>query len=187
MGGRGMDSSGTVQRSVAGWYEHGNETSVSETLSPTFRRTKAEGVRKEGAEKIFGSKGEEVRGNWRKVHNWSLHDVYFSAYILTVIKLRSMIGAGNIREYLGWSIYTSRVMVWRLDGKRQHERLSRGWEENINTDGGSWTWLILLRAGISRCCCDQGDETVGYIKYRGIFLIGWAARSFWRRNVPRVS
>jgi len=48
-----------------------------------------------------------------------------------------MIGLGHVHEYLEWSMYMYRVMVWRLDGKRQHGRPSRGWEDNINTDGRS--------------------------------------------------
>jgi hypothetical protein len=79
-------------------------------VSPTLRRTKAEGVRNLGAERIFGSKVGEVRGNWRKLHNWSLHDVHCAANIVTVIKLWRMIGVGH----LGWSIYTYGVLFGDL-------------------------------------------------------------------------
>jgi hypothetical protein len=79
-----MDSSGTVQRSVAGSYEHCNETSVLESLFAALRRTRAEGVRQRGAEKVSGSKEEEIRGNWRKLHNWRLN-----MYTLQQILLRS--------------------------------------------------------------------------------------------------
>jgi hypothetical protein len=81
-----------------------------------------------------------------------------------------MIGVGHVHAYLGWSVFAHGVMVWRLDGNRQHGRPSRGLEDNINTDGRSWTRLIWLRVGMSRCCCEHGDETLGYMKYWGFFF-----------------
>jgi hypothetical protein len=35
---------------------------------------------------IFGAKREEVKWEWRKLHNEELHDLYFSANIVRVIK-----------------------------------------------------------------------------------------------------
>jgi hypothetical protein len=35
---------------------------------------------------VLGPKREEVKGDWRKLHNEELHDLYFSADIITVIK-----------------------------------------------------------------------------------------------------
>jgi hypothetical protein len=37
--------------------------------------------------RIFGSKGDDVTGEWRKLHNEELHDlVYYSPTIMRVIK-----------------------------------------------------------------------------------------------------
>ena len=36
--------------------------------------------------KIFGPKGKELTGNWRKVQNEKLHDFYSSPNIMRVIK-----------------------------------------------------------------------------------------------------
>jgi hypothetical protein len=44
--------------------------------------------------KIFGSKRDEVTGEWRKLHNEELHDLYFSPTIVLVIKSRRMKWAG---------------------------------------------------------------------------------------------
>jgi hypothetical protein len=39
---------------------------------------------------IFGRKREEVAGDWRRLHNEELHNLYTSPNIITVIKSRSM-------------------------------------------------------------------------------------------------
>jgi hypothetical protein len=35
---------------------------------------------------VFGPKREDVKGDWRKLHNEELHNVYFSADIIKVLK-----------------------------------------------------------------------------------------------------
>ena len=46
--------------------------------------------------KIFGPKWEEVTGDWRKLHNEELHDLYCSTGIFTVIRLRRVGWAGHV-------------------------------------------------------------------------------------------
>jgi len=49
------------------------------------------GVFKKGMlRKIFGSKRGEVRGQWRKLPNEELHDVYFLPNVIQVNNLRRM-------------------------------------------------------------------------------------------------
>jgi hypothetical protein len=43
---------------------------------------------------IFGAKRDEVTGEWRKLHNEELYDLYCSPTILQVIKSRIMRGGG---------------------------------------------------------------------------------------------
>jgi hypothetical protein len=38
--------------------------------------------------RIFGSKGDEVTGEWRKLHNEELRDLYSSPSIIKIIKSR---------------------------------------------------------------------------------------------------
>jgi hypothetical protein len=45
---------------------------------------------------IFGPKKHEGTGDWRKLHNEQLHNLYSSPSINTVIKSRSMRWAGHV-------------------------------------------------------------------------------------------
>ena len=40
--------------------------------------------------RIFGPRRDEVTGEWRRLHNKELNDLYFSPNIVRVIKLRRM-------------------------------------------------------------------------------------------------
>jgi len=46
--------------------------------------------------RIFGSKRDKVTGEWRKLHNEELNDLYSSPSIVWVIKLRRMRWAGHV-------------------------------------------------------------------------------------------
>jgi len=40
--------------------------------------------------RIFGPRKDEVTGEWRRLHNEELNDLYWSPYIVRVIKSRRM-------------------------------------------------------------------------------------------------
>jgi hypothetical protein len=40
--------------------------------------------------RINGPKRDEVTGEWRKLHNEELHDLYYSPNIIRIMKSRSM-------------------------------------------------------------------------------------------------
>jgi hypothetical protein len=46
--------------------------------------------------RIFGPKRDEVTGEWRKLHNRELHDLYSSPSIIRIIKSRRMRWAGHV-------------------------------------------------------------------------------------------
>jgi hypothetical protein len=50
--------------------------------------------------RIFGPKMEEVTGEWRKLYDVELNDLYFSPNIVRMIKLRRVKWAGQV-AYMG--------------------------------------------------------------------------------------
>jgi hypothetical protein len=50
---------------------------------------------------VFGPKRDEVTGEWRKLHNEELNDLYSSPNIVRVVKLRRMRWAGHVARMGG--------------------------------------------------------------------------------------
>jgi transcription termination factor 2 len=83
--------------------------------------------------RIFGPERDEVTGEWRKLHNEELNDLYSSPTIVRVIKSRRMRWAGHVaRMGEGRGVY--RVLVGKREGKRLHGRPRRRWKDNIKAD-----------------------------------------------------
>jgi hypothetical protein len=97
---------------------------------------------------IFGPKGDEIMGEWRKLHSGELHNSYLSPDIIRQIKSRRMRGAGHVaRMGEGRNVY--RVLVGKPEGKRPLERPRRRWEDGINMDlweiGWGVEWILLAQ------------------------------------------
>jgi hypothetical protein len=63
--------------------------------------------------KIFGPKRDEVIGEWRKLHNEELRDLYFSPSIIRIIKSRRIRvprNAGKLSNGLSSSAQLHRVI-----------------------------------------------------------------------------
>jgi hypothetical protein len=66
--------------------------------------------------RVFGPKRDEVTGEWRKLHNEALHDLYSSPTIVRVIKSRRMTWAGHVARMGRGEV--DRVLVGKPEGKR---------------------------------------------------------------------
>ena len=60
--------------------------------------------------RVLGPKRDEVRGEWRKLHNEELSDLYSLPNIVRVVKSRRMRWAGNV-ERMGEGRGVHRVLV----------------------------------------------------------------------------
>jgi hypothetical protein len=84
-----------------------------------------------------------VTGEWRKLHNEELNDLYSLPNIVWVVKSRRMRWAGYVAR-MGEERGVHRVLVGKPEGKRPLGRPRRRWEDNIKMNlqkvwgGGSW-------------------------------------------------
>jgi hypothetical protein len=81
----------------------------------------------------LGAKRDEVTGEWRKLHNEELSDLYSSPIVIGVIKSRRMRWVGHVtRREERRGAY--RVLVGKPEGKRPLGTPKRLWEDNIKMD-----------------------------------------------------
>jgi hypothetical protein len=66
--------------------------------------------------KIFKPKRDEVTGEWRKLRNEELHDIYSSPTIVWVLKSRKMRWARHVAR-MGEGRGVCRVLVGKPEGK----------------------------------------------------------------------
>jgi hypothetical protein len=94
--------------------------------------------------RTFGPRRDEVTGEWRRLHNEELNDLYSSPNIVWVIKSIRMRWAGH------WCVWVRRggyrVLVGKPEGKRPLGRPRRRWVDNVRMDlhevgCGIWTGL----------------------------------------------
>ena len=77
--------------------------------------------------RVFGPKRDEVTGEWRKLHNEELRNLYSLPNIVLVVKSRRMRWAGHVAR-LGEGRGVHRVLVGKSEGKNH-------WGD-LNVDGG---------------------------------------------------
>jgi hypothetical protein len=98
---------------------------------------------------MFGGKRDEVTGEWRKLHNEELRNLYSLPNIVRVVKSRIMRWAGHVAR-MGEGRGVHGVLVGRPEGKRPLGRPRRRWENNIKMDfqevgRGCGDWMELAQ------------------------------------------
>jgi hypothetical protein len=99
--------------------------------------------------RLFGPKRYEVTGEWRKLHNEELNDLYSLPNNVRVVKSRRMrcaVHVTRMEEERG----VHRVLVGKPEGKKSLRRPRRRWEFNIKmilqeVGGGCGDWIELAQ------------------------------------------
>jgi len=99
--------------------------------------------------RIFGPKRDKVTGEWSKLHNDELDDLYSAPNIVRVIKSRRMRWAWHV-ACMGERMGMYRVLVGKPEGNRPLGRPRRRWENNIKMDlqvvgCGGMDWIELVQ------------------------------------------
>ena len=120
-----------------------------ETWSLTLREERRLRVFKNRVlRRVFGPKRDEVTGEWRKLHNEELNDLYSLPNIVRVVKSRRMRWAGHVAR-MGEDRGLHRVLVGKPEGKSHWgdedvdgriilRRIFRKLEGVVGT---GWSWL----------------------------------------------
>jgi len=88
-----------------------------ETWSLTLREERKLRVFENMVLRIFGTRRVEVRGEWRRLYNEELNDLYSSPNIVRVIKSRRMRWARHVAR-MGEERGVYRVLVGKPEGKK---------------------------------------------------------------------
>jgi hypothetical protein len=99
--------------------------------------------------RIFGPKRDEVTGEWRKLHNKQLHDLYSSPSIIRIIKSRRMRSTGHVAR-MGEKRTACRLLVGKSEGKRPLGRPRHRWVDNIRMELGVMGWGDLDWIGLTK-------------------------------------
>jgi hypothetical protein len=71
--------------------------------------------------RIFGPKRDDVTGEWRKLHNEELHNLYSSPDIIRQVKSRRVWWAGHVTR-MGEDRKLYKVLVGKPEGKRPTQK-----------------------------------------------------------------
>ena len=137
--------------------------------------------------RVFGPKRDQITGEWRKLHNEELRDLYTLPDIVRVVKSRGMRWAGHVarmvegrgvhrvlvgkpegRDHRGDLHVDGRILLRWIFGKWEGVETGLGWPRLETDDGHLWIWWW----------------TFGFHKLRGISWLAAETFSFSRRTLP---
>jgi hypothetical protein len=99
--------------------------------------------------RVFGPKRDEVAGEWRKLHNEKLRDLYPSPSIIRIIKSRRMRWASHVAR-IGEKRNAYTLLVGKQEGRRPLGRPRRRWVDNIRKDLGEVRWSDVDWIGLAK-------------------------------------
>ena len=113
--------------------------------------------------RIFGPTRDEVTGEWRRLYNEELNDLYSSPNIVRVIKLRRMRWAGHVAR-MGEERGVYRVLVGKPEGRPRCR-----WVDNISMDlqevgCGYMDCIGLVQDRQVADACECGNEPSSSVK-----------------------
>jgi hypothetical protein len=100
--------------------------------------------------RIFGPKRDEVTGEWRKLHNEKLRNLYSSPDIIRQVKSRRMRWVGHV-AHMGAKRKVYKVLVGKPKGRRLLGRPR--WEDGVRMD--------LREIGLGGCGLDSTGSGQG--------------------------
>jgi len=83
--------------------------------------------------RIFGPRRDEVTGEWRRLHNEELNDLYSSPNIVRMIKSRRMRWAGHV-THMNEESGVYGALLGELEGWRPLGRSRHRWVDNSRMD-----------------------------------------------------
>jgi hypothetical protein len=89
--------------------------------------------------RIFGPKRDEVRGQWSKLHNGELHNLYSSPNIIWQMKSRRRRWAGHV-AHMREERKVYKVLVGKHKGKNPLGRQRHNWKDGIKIDFTEIGW-----------------------------------------------
>jgi hypothetical protein len=143
--------------------------------------------------KIFGTRGDEVTGRWRKLHNEELHDWNSSPSIIGMMKSRRMRWTRHVAR-MGEKRKAYRLLVGKPEGKRSLGRPRLRWldgwilQREYGEDGLDWVWwYCTVMVGHRQRLPNHLQGTRAHTPDQWILplLEGAAGGFFW--NVPEPS
>jgi hypothetical protein len=90
-----------------------------------------------------------VTGEWRKLHNEELRNLYSSPSIIRIMKSRRMRWAGHVAR-MGEKRNSYRLLVGKPEGKRPLGRPRRRWVDNIRMELGEVGWSDVDCIGLAK-------------------------------------
>jgi hypothetical protein len=100
--------------------------------------------------RIFGPKRDEMTGEWRKLHNQELRDLYSSSSIIRMIKSRRIIWTGHVTR-MGEKRNAYKLLVGKPEKKKPLGRPVSRWMDNIRMDLENIGW-----GGVDWICLPPG-------------------------------